>query len=395
MNSPIQLAQESKSILIVDDNPQNLEILGRLLQENNFEIEFALNGEATLEWLKIRKFDLVLLDVNMPMMNGFEVCTRIRSNPDMSNMPIIFLSAESERESILKGFELGAQDYVAKPFDSRELLARVRTHLALKDTLEKFEKLNKTLEATVTERTQQLRDANERLAVTNLKLLDLDKAKTEFLQLISHEIRTPLNGILGPVQLIRKKSGSQGSEVLFNILDISVRRLERFSLDALLITKLTAKRHDIVWQDVKLSELIAEVMGEERPKLESKNIEINYKAVDHRVSGERELIKKCISNILDNAVHFSPEKGTIAIETGVENNQTYCEITDQGTGFSRETTQHMFELFTTGKEGYDNTRGIGLPIVKMIMEAHNGNIIVGNNPGGGAKVRLVFGNNPG
>jgi CheY-like chemotaxis protein len=105
-------------ILLVDDNPQNLQVLGKLLQEEKYEIEFAVNGEATLEWLKNKKFDLILLDLNMPGMNGFEVCKRIRSDNEMPEVPIIFLSAESERESILKGFEVGAQDYVTKPFDS-------------------------------------------------------------------------------------------------------------------------------------------------------------------------------------------------------------------------------------------------------------------------------------
>ena len=132
-------------ILLVDDNPQNLQVLGKLLQEENYEIEFALNGGATLEWLKNKQFDLILLDLNMPGMNGFEVCKRIRSDNGMYYVPIIFLSAESERESILKGFEVGAQDYVTKPFDSRELLARVKTQLDLKLKTEKLEKINEWL----------------------------------------------------------------------------------------------------------------------------------------------------------------------------------------------------------------------------------------------------------
>src|SRR4030042_4481505 len=132
-------------ILLVDDNPQNLQVLGKLLQEEKYEIEFALNGETALEWLKNKKFDLVLLDLNMPGLNGFEVCKRIRSDKTMYGVPIIFLSAESERESILKGFEVGAQDYVTKPFDSRELLARVKTQLDLKSKTEKLEKVNEWL----------------------------------------------------------------------------------------------------------------------------------------------------------------------------------------------------------------------------------------------------------
>ncbi|HAM09325.1 MAG: hypothetical protein A2X05_14255 [Bacteroidetes bacterium GWE2_41_25] len=132
-------------ILLVDDNPRNLQVLGKLLLKEKYKIEFAVNGESTLEWLKNRQFDLILLDLNMPGMNGFEVCKRIRSDKEMYEIPIIFLSAESERESILKGFEVGAQDYVTKPFDSRELLARVKTQLDLKSKTEKLEKINKWL----------------------------------------------------------------------------------------------------------------------------------------------------------------------------------------------------------------------------------------------------------
>jgi two-component system sensor histidine kinase/response regulator len=132
-------------ILIVDDNPQNLQVLANLLQEEKYEIEFAINGESTLDWLKNKQFDIILLDINMPGMNGFEVCKKIRSDKETQDIPIIFLSAESERESILKGFEVGAQDFVIKPFDSRELLARVKTQLDLKSKTEKLEKVNEWL----------------------------------------------------------------------------------------------------------------------------------------------------------------------------------------------------------------------------------------------------------
>jgi DNA-binding response OmpR family regulator len=132
-------------ILLVDDNHQNLQVLGKLLQEEKYKIEFALNGESALDWLNNKQFDLILLDLHMPGMNGFEVCKRIRSDKTVKEIPIIFLSAESERESILKGFEVGAQDYVTKPFDSRELLARVKTQLDLKSKTENLRKVNEWL----------------------------------------------------------------------------------------------------------------------------------------------------------------------------------------------------------------------------------------------------------
>ena len=388
-----KISQSSEpAILIVDDNPQNLQVLGKILQENKYEIEFAINGEVAMVWLKKRQFDLILLDINMPGMDGFEVCRKIRSNPELNNMPVIFLSAESERESILKGFELGAQDYITKPFDSRELLVRVRTHLTLKDSLEKLEKLNKSLEEKVAERTQQLKEANEKLEVTNIKLLDLDRAKTDFLNLISHEIRTPLNGILGPLELLKDTPYASDISDLIEILDLSVKRLERFSLNALLITRLKTKQFEIKKDKILLSNLITEVINEEKEKFQLKNIQVkrNDNVSLDLISGEAELIKKCISNILDNAVRFSLDNSTIEIDTYVEEQTIICEIKDNGKGFATGTIDRVFELFTTGDEYKDNSIGIGLPIAKMIMEGHGGSIIVGNNPGGGASVKLLF-----
>jgi two-component system sensor histidine kinase/response regulator len=369
-------------------------VLGKLLQENRYEIEFAINGKAALEWLNARKFDLILLDINMPGLNGFEVCREIRSNPDLNNVPVIFLSAESERESILKGFEFGAQDYITKPFDSRELLVRVRTHLILKDSIEKLETLNKSLEEKVIERTQQLKEANENLEALNLKLLDLDRAKAEFLNLISHEIRTPLNGIVGPMELLKECANAREIGDLVEILDISVKRLERFSLNALLITRLKTKQFEIRKDRIHLSDLINEVLNEEKDKFKSRNIQIkkNDEIIPDLIHGEAGLIKKCIDNILDNAILFSPRNGTIQINTYAEDQTIICEIKDDGKGFATGVADHVFELFTIGDARKDNCTGIGLTIAKMIMEAHGGSIIIGNNPKGGASVKLLFQN---
>ncbi len=382
----------SPAILIVDDNLQNVQVLGKLLQKNKYEIEFAINGQAALEWLNIRQFDLILLDINMPGMNGFEVCSKIRSNPDMNKVPVIFLSAESDRESILKGLELGAQDYLTKPFDSRELLVRVRTHLVLKDSLEKLEKLNKSLEEKVLERTQQLKEANSMLEATNLKLLDLDRAKTEFLNLISHEIRTPLNGIIGPLELLKEVVSTGQISELVDILDMSVKRLERFAINALLITRLKTKQLEIRKDRIHLSNLINEVIEKVKEKFQSGNIQIkrNDEITRYLIPGEAELIKKCICHILDNAILFSPQDGTIEINTYVENQAIICEIKDNGPGFAIGAIDHLFELFTMGNACKDNFTGIGIPIARMIMEAHGGNIIIGNNPAGGASVKLLF-----
>ncbi len=252
------------SILIVDDNPQNLQVLGRLLQEKDCDIEFAINGIAALDWLDSKKFDLVLLDINMPEMDGYEVCRKIRSQDRFENLPVIFLSADNDRESILKGFEMGGQDFVTKPFDSRELIVRVKTHISLKDSLEKLEKLNRSLEEKVNERTIQLSIANENLAKMNLKLTELDSAKAEFLNLISHEIRTPLNGIILPVELLKDTGSPSEIKDLIEILDSSVRRLEKFSMNALLITRLKTRSSDIKKQAINIEDIIVDAIEQEQ-----------------------------------------------------------------------------------------------------------------------------------
>jgi two-component system sensor histidine kinase/response regulator len=379
------------SILIVDDNPKNLQLLGKVLQENKYHIEFSTNGKAALEFIKIKKFDLILLDINMPGLSGFEVCAAIRSDPEMNNVPIIFLTASVDRESILKGFEIGAQDYITKPFDSRELLVRVRTHLVLKESLENLEKFNKVLEERVNERTLQLKVSNEKLEASNKKLLELDKAKAGFLNLISHEIRTPLNGMIGPLSLLK---GPQYASIesLVNILDISVKRLERFSLDALLITGLQTRRIALKNDKIHLLNLINQVIKEEKEIFLKRNIQVNSQSDLNPgiITGDADLIKKCFVNILRNAARFSPENGLIQITHYSNEKGIICEIKDRGKGFKKDSDQHVFELFTTDEEYKDNCIGLGLPVTRMIMEFHHGNISIGNNPEGGAIVKLIF-----
>jgi len=378
-------------ILIVDDNPENLQVLGKLLKEEKYNVEFAIDGESALGWINNKQFDLLLLDINMPGMSGFEVCEKIRSDPKMNKLPIIFLSAESDRESILKGFELGGQDYITKPFDSRELIVRAKTHITLKHSLEKLETINQFLEEKVQERTHQLREANEKLEATNLKLIALDKAKTEFLNLVSHEIRTPLNGIMGPLQLLKGPVDPNEIAELVDMLDSSVSRLEKFALNALLITKLKTKK-DVSKNKIELANLIKEVINEVQDKLKAKNLKIlkTIQSDQISISGEKNLIKTCLNNILDNAIRYSPADAPIEVRCYMEDKYIICEVRDHGNGFSREVIEQPFDLFITDNKYADNQIGLELPIVKMIMDAHGGKATLSNSPEGGAVVKLEF-----
>jgi len=392
MNKSDLMRPDSVSVLIVDDNPQNLQVLGKLLKENEYRIEFATNGDGALAWISKKSFDLILLDINMPGMNGFEVCTKIRADTSLRNIPVLFLSAETDRDSILKGFELGAQDYIVKPFDARELLSRVKTHITLKDSLEKLENQNLILEAKVAERTRLLREANEQLNHLNLKLLDLDNAKTEFLRLVSHEIRTPLNGIIGPVELLKESGASREIGELIEILDSSVKRLEKFSLNALLITRLQTKKTDIKIDPVSLETVLSELIEEKAELIHIHGLSINYFNESKRefIKGETELVKTCMGNILDNNLLYVPDNGIVEILIYDEGNYVVCKFVDNGPGFNNEDQSGLFEILSMGNNKKEACLGIGLPICKLIMDAHSGDIQVGNNPGGGAFVKLLF-----
>jgi two-component system sensor histidine kinase/response regulator len=201
-------------ILIVDDNPQNLQVLGNLLQEGKYQIEFAVNGESTLDWLKNKQFDLILLDINMPGMNGFEVCKKIRLDKKTYEVPIIFLSAESERESILKGFEVGAQDFVIKPFDSRELLARVKTQLDLKSKTEKLEKINEWLVKKIENwlKVSVVKPGDNKTNDLGNKMIEFDKNQSFILKDICLELKTSIKEI----EKIIRKSNDSNTKNQFN-----------------------------------------------------------------------------------------------------------------------------------------------------------------------------------
>jgi two-component system, sensor histidine kinase and response regulator len=381
------------SILIVDDNPQNLQVLGRLLQECHYDIEFATNGVAALDWLDSRIFDLVLLDINMPEIDGFEVCRKIRKEQKLNNLPIIFLSADNDRESILRGFELGGQDYITKPFDSRELMVRVKTHISLKESRENLEILNRSLEEKVKERTVQLREANEALETMNEKLTELDRAKSDFLNLISHEIRTPLNGILLPLELLKDVSSHPDIKEMIEVLDSSVKRLEKFALDALLITRLKVKPYEILRRDIDLGKVVNTILEELKAAINEKNISVKPSLADlnHSMSGETELIQKCLFNIMENAIRYSPAKGTIELMSSLDGEYIQLIVADSGKGIPAEIVEKGTEPFAGSSMHIDKSTGTGLPLARMIMEAHRGSLILGNRASGsGAIVKLRF-----
>jgi two-component system sensor histidine kinase/response regulator len=382
---------ETSTLLIVDDNMNNIQVLASMLTNNGFNVEFATNGPDALHWVEEENFDLILLDVMMPQMDGFEVCEKIKANKKFHDLPIIFLTAKTDKESVVKGFLKGGNDYLTKPFDQSELLARVNTHLEIKKNRDKLSEINKWLERMVAERTKELNNALDHVNQLNSKLLQLDEVKSEFLKMISHEIRTPLNGILGFTDIIKKANEAEPLREFIDLLEQSAFRLERLSLNALLLTTLKVESYSLNISHTGIAILLEEEVGKLRNKTLDKQITIRVEPGEPlTIKADEDLFRNAAHIIIDNAIRYSPDFGTITIKSKQSGNFVHISVIDQGPGFNSKALKTLYESFSMGEQHFDQKLGLGMALAKQIMLAHKGNIKVNNLPEGGACVTLML-----
>ncbi len=372
------------TILLVDDTPENIEILVDLL--DGFDLKVAINGKEALEtaWEDAAP-DLILLDIMMPEMDGYEACRRLRADERTKDVPVIFLTAKTQKDDVYKAFEAGGQDYVTKPFDARELTERVKTQLELKTQREALKDMNHILEEKVRQRTAQLDKANKELKV-------LDEAKTNFLMMISHELRTPLNGIVGATYFLNDSLSADNELAEFvDMLKTSVDRLEKFSTTALLITQLNTNQL-ISNEEVDFTVLVQEILANMADKFAAKNLLLQSSFTNESclIKGQKDLLQMAVRNILDNAVKYSEANQYIDVCVEKSGSNIIATFRDKGKGFSQEALNHLFSSFGLGEKHYDQNLGLSLKAVKSIMDAHKAIITVQNMAGEGAEVKLTF-----
>ncbi len=378
----------AEKILLVDDQPKNIQVAGSLLASNGYEVEFATDGFKALEWLGEGSFDLVLLDVMMPGMDGFETCRRLKKLPGGMDIPVIFLTAKTDTDSLVEGFDSGGIDYLTKPFQAEELMVRVRTHLEMKQMRARLKDTNKWLEAEVALKTAELQERNQALQIALSKLQTLDTSKNNFLKIISHEIRTPLNGIVGASYLLKLMADTPDKKEFFDMFEISIKRLENFSYVALQITDLQVNTGRVPRQPVELKDLVDEAKNialiehHHRFTLETNDVQ-------QTIAVNKVLFVTALIKLFDNAIRFSPQDSTITLQVMQQAEGIRFKLTDQGPGFSEEVLLRKFELFVTGEAHTDKNPGLSLPLVKFIIEGHGGKIDLYNNPSVGAVVDFI------
>ena len=287
-------------IMIVDDNPANLKLLEQMLSREGHQVRSFPRGRLALAAAAKNPPDLILLDINMPEMGGYEVCERLKSDPGLSPIPVIFLSALNEIPDKIRAFRAGGVDYVAKPFQFDEVRARVETHLSLHQLRRNLEQQNEHLEQVVAARTRQLAEANERLTI-------LDHSKNEFLALISHELRTPLNGVLGVAEIVLQDvpPGCEKRE-LQDMFGKSRQRLLSILDDALLLTEIDVDASRFPSGPVPLRSILDQAIESVADFAASRMVSIAAPAGEAAIiAGNERLMVRAFRALLETAIKFS------------------------------------------------------------------------------------------
>jgi len=387
---------KNAKILIVDDMYSNIELLEMILTHAGFQnIKSLTDSCIVVDTYMAFKPDIILLDLMMPFKNGFEIMDDLKKLVTHNSfLPVLVLTADINTEVKQRALSAGAKDFLSKPFDLNEVIIRIKNLLDTRYLHLQLEKHNLKLQSKVKERTRELEKANKELKFKNEQLEALDNAKLEFLNIISHEIRTPLNGIKGFTEILKSNIDSPQLLEYLNYLEISANRLNDFSIQALLIAQLQTNKYTVEIEDVNILDLIEQTKITLKDKIDSKNIHVEFikDAGLATVKADNILIEICFECLLDNAVKYSPKNAVVTVNAFSENDFTIIEFIDNGSGFSAMALKNLFHFFGVGEKHIDKNNGLNLALIKLIMDAHNGEISVRNNNPSGATVRLKFKN---
>ncbi|PRX57585.1 hybrid sensor histidine kinase/response regulator [Flagellimonas meridianipacifica] len=358
---------EKPYILAVDDEQLNLELLRFILERNQYEFVGTSDDDFFFELLKERKPDLILLDVIMPRIEGFELCEKIKEFKEYRDIPIIFLTGKVNVKDKVKGFEVGGVDYVTKPFNEQELIARIRTHIELMRARKKIE-----------EQAQNLQQSND--------------LKDRMFSIIGHDLRSPLSAAKLKMDFIMRgiidpKGDAFLDETVFGLLktmDEALNLLQNLlgwaksESDQIQMIPEKLDVHDLVEQTLRLLKL-----GGEHKKIElSNNVQEGTFAF-----ADNNMIKTVLRNLLSNAIKFTPVEGAISINSRLEEDSVVLEVRDNGNGISKEDIQkilnpneHFSKLGTEKEPG----TGLGLVLCQSFVHKNGGDLKIKSDVGKGS-----------
>jgi signal transduction histidine kinase len=349
-------------ILIVDDTKENLQVLGNVLRENKYKIALANNGSEALAIVSKRLPDLILLDIMMPDMDGFEVCRRLKADERTNPIPVIFLTAKTEIEDIVKGFQLGGIDYITKPFKHEELIIRVKTHVELKK-------------------------ARDLIIAQNEKLALLNKEKNNFLSIAAHDLKNPITAIKGFSKIIEDENTSLSQEEIIDFskeIRVTSESMFQIVVDLLDINAIEEGKINLTYDTYNVDEFIQSKIDTYRLRASEKNIVIHYNTDPDEfvVYGDLNKAGQVLENLLSNALKFSPFNkniwvGSKRITEADGSEMIEISVKDEGPGLTEEDKSKLFGKFaklSARPTNEESSTGLGLSIVKRLAEAMGGTI---------------------
>lgn len=360
-------------ILVVDDTPENVKVLGEILRDAGYGINVAMNGEQALASVSRVKPDLVLLDIMMPVMDGYEVCRRLNQNPSTKDIPVIFLSAKTETDSLVKGFDLGAVDYVTKPFQSAELLKRVDTHMTIarlrKELLQRVGQLSEAVRTI--ENLQREQDAFLRHEMNNVI-----HPISGYVELLS----TNLSGRLDQVGAGWLKAVATGTETMADMLT-SLKDLHDFERGSNRLTKL----------DIPLYGLLEDVISDVSVGFDNDVvISLTPTSFDERISADLTFLPAAFKNVIKNAAEhvagLETEQRVVRISSSATPDHVIVEIQNGGEPIPKNRLEAFFTKFNTTKN--ESGTGLGTTYAKIVIDAHGGDIAVSSSPEEGTRVSI-------
>jgi signal transduction histidine kinase len=370
------------NILIVDDTPENLQVLSVTLSERGYKVRGVVNGKMAIRAARSAPPDLILLDIRMPDTSGYEVCEALKLDPQTSKIPIIFISALDEVLDKVKAFEVGGADYITKPFQVEEVIARVEHQLTIQSLQKKLIQQNEQLQKEIVER----KKAEEEAAAAS-------KAKSEFLTNMSHELRTPLNAIMGFTQVMLRDP-FLSTEQLENlrIINRSGEHLLDLINDVLDMSKIEAGIITICETSFDLYRLLDTLEEMFYFKAEKKGLKLKFIVhpdVPQYIKTDQKKLRGCLINLLGNAIKFT-ENGSVILRVNLDGEKPInttlpgskfpivFEVEDTGVGISAAEIDTLFNAFVqteAGRKSFEGT-GLGLTITKKFVQLLDGNIRV-------------------
>ncbi len=396
-------SDKPSKILVVDDNERMVKLIMRYLQIDGYIIDMAFDGLAALDYVeKNPDYDLIILDIMMPYIEGYEVCRRVRESYSLYEMPVVFLTAKQETADIVKGFEAGANDFIIKPFNGEELRARAKNLISLKKLTQANIDLNRVMEMknqylSKLQNEIDVRKKTERELIAAKETAErANRFKSEFVANMSHEIRTPMNSILGFSEILQTKVTDSKQRDFLDAIISSGKNLLTLINDILDISKIEADRIEFQYESIDLRQVFKDIKQIFSLKAEKKGIDINI-TVDEKLPPyivlDEARFRQMMLNLAGNAVKFT-EKGGVEITCDVVNVNEQentidleVKVKDSGIGIPDDQKELIFEAFKQQEgqsaKAYGGT-GLGLTITKRLVEMMGGSIGVESRRGKGS-----------